>query len=132
MISFSARVDLGNSLILRRGGGAERLLARMLDDAEREAAEVAEREIVSRFDRRIRHQTPIYVPGIHVERMGEGYGVTDGGQPYNYWLEGTGSRNRARPGFPGYHVWSQVAQVWPRRAQRLVERAVDRIVRRLG
>jgi|SRR5688572_21315684 len=131
MIEFDARVDLGSALVLRPGA-PQALLTRAVDDAEREAAEDAHRQVVERFDRRIRVQTPVYVPGIHVERMGEGYGVADGGQPYGHWLEGTGSRNRPRPGFPGYAVWRQVAQIWPRRAERLVQRAVDRIVRRLG
>lgn len=131
MVRIDADVNIDGPPVLRRGL-AERLLIRAMDRAERAMAEDARDRVKSGFNAAIRHQTPIYVPGIHVEQRGDAYAVVDGGQVYSWWLEGTGSRNRPRPGFPGYHVWERVAAQVPPLFWRAVDRAASALARRLA
>jgi hypothetical protein len=65
---------------------------------------------VSLLKRFIKWPTPYYWNQIRAVPAGAGWEVNDGGVIYGPWLEGEGSRNRARPGFPGYGARRQAAQ----------------------
>lgn len=131
MFRMHADVDLNGPPILRRGDAA-RWLERAADRAERAAADQAKGRVVSGFNAHIRHQTPIYVPGIHVEQRGDAYAVTDRGQVYNYWLEGEGSRNFPVTSFRGYYVWRDVGAMVPSLFHRVLDRTIGALARRLS
>lgn len=73
-----------------------------VQDVSRVVAKRGVRLVVSLLKSSIKNPTPRYWNTIHEEPLGSGWEVTDNNAVYGPWLEGTGSRNRARPGFPGY------------------------------
>lgn len=84
--------------------------------------------------RKIKNPTPIYQTHIRIDdRLDNLWRVTDDGiVVYNYWLEGTGSRNFPVTSFKGYHAWETAGAATSKRALRLAETQVKRAVKSLG
>ncbi len=82
----------------------------------------------------IKNPTPIYQTLITIDgRLGDRWRVTDqGGVVYNYWLEGTGSRNFPVTSFRGYHAFQRAYEMTQRRAGAMAQIEVNRTIRRLG
>lgn len=82
---------------------------------------------VSLLKSSIKNPTPYYWNQIRAIPSGAGWEVNDGGVIYGPWLEGTGSRNRGRPGFPGYRAMRRTSQVIDGRAGVIAQNLLDRI-----
>lgn len=91
-------------------GRAEKALEEYVQDVSKVVAQRGARLVVSLLKSSIKNPTPHYWNTIHIEPLGSGWEVTDTNAIYGPWLEGTGSRNRARPGFPGYHSFRRAGQ----------------------
>ena len=80
-----------------------------------------------------RTRTPYYETRVTTERVsGEVSLVSDQGVVYGPWLEGVGSRNRPRPGFPGYWFWRAAKQATVARGPQIAEIAVQRHLPEMG
>lgn len=83
-----------------------------VQDVAKVVAKRGERLVVSLLKGSIKDPTPHYWNTIHIVPTGAGgWIVTDTNAVYGPWLEGTGSRNRARPGFPGYHSFERAGRL---------------------
>lgn len=59
--------------------------------------------------------------------------ITDQGiDPYNHWLEGTGSRNYPVTRFKGYRSFEIVGERLERKAERIMRRHLDAALRAVG
>ncbi|MES2211352.1 MAG: hypothetical protein V4515_14410 [Chloroflexota bacterium] len=93
-------------------GRALRAHDEYVQDVAKVVARRGERIVVSLLKGSIKHPSPHYWNTIHIEPTGaSGWTVTDRNSVYGPWLEGTGSRNRARPGFPGYHSFRKAGEM---------------------
>lgn len=83
---------------------------------------------------KIKNPTPIYQTQIMVDdREDNQWRVTDQGLVvYNYWLEGTGSRNFPVTKFKGYHAFERAYAIAEKRAAALAQTQVAKAVRSLG
>ena len=83
---------------------------------------------------KIRNPTPIYQTQIIVDnKEDDRWRVTDQGLVvYNYWLEGTGSRNFPVTSFKGYHAFQRAFAIAEKRAPSLAQTQVGRAVKSLG
>lgn len=117
----------------RRTAALAALKPRILDSVTKNAL----KSVSGILARRIKHPTPYYQLLIRQDVISDSrWQVTDGGGfggvVYNYWLEGTGSRNYPVTKFKGYHAWKLSYERVSRRAPKLAQTQVGRIVRRLG
>lgn len=112
----------------------EAVLARMRENILKSITKFAFNNVSRTLARKIRNPTPIYQTHIRVDdRLDELWRVTDDGiVKYNYWLEGTGSRNFPVTSFKGYHAWELAGNATTKRARALAETQVKKAVRSLG
>ncbi len=104
-----------------------------LREAARDVTSQLYSEVMGNLNASIREPTPYYETQITVTRNGDGGGrVHDRDIVYGPWLEGTGSRNRPRPGFPGYASFRRAYQQVKPQVPRLVQAALRRAIARLG
>lgn len=79
----------------------------------------------------IRDRTPVLEGLLNVEESPHRSRVNYDGTEYGHWIEGTGRKNRPRPGFPGYHAfetaYGQVVAESPDVIERAKRRAIDRL-----
>jgi len=113
-------------------GRAAREFAAYADEAREDIAEFAEEHVLNLMGQAFRHPTGYYESNVMTERASADVSrVHDSGVVYGPWLEGVGTRNRARPGFPGYFHWRRtkalLALRGPVMAQRLLERYLPRV-----
>lgn len=103
-------------------GRAERAMEEYVRDVPKQIAKRGERMVVSLLKSSIKNPTPRYWNTIHITQTGGGgWIVTDRNAVYGPWLEGTGSRNRARPGFPGYGAFRLAGQMLDGQAGNIAE-----------
>lgn len=103
-------------------GRAERAMEEYVQDVPKQIAKRGERIVVSLLKSSIKNPTPRYWNSIHIRPTGGGgWIVTDRNAVYGPWLEGTGSRNRARPGFPGYHSFERMGRMLDGEAGNIAE-----------
>lgn len=91
-------------------GRAARAVEEYRQDLEKVIARRGAALVVRYLKQRIKNPTPYYWNQIRASPLGGHWEVVDGNVVYGPWLEGVGSRNRARPGFPGYHSFQLAAQ----------------------
>lgn len=114
-------------------GRAARAMDRACDDARDEVAAYAEERVLMGTSANFRTRTPYYETRVTTERVsGEVSLVHDQGVIYGPWLEGVGSRNRPRPGFPGYGFWRLAKQATAARGPQIAELAVRRRLPEMG
>jgi hypothetical protein len=101
---------------------------------KRSVAEYAFRAVAGVLASSIRNPTPIYQTHIIIDnRQDDNWQVTDQGlAKYNYWLEGTGSRNFPATSFKGYHAFQKAYELTLSRTGHLAGVEVGKAVRRLG
>jgi hypothetical protein len=89
-----------------------RLINRKMDLASEEIskqlAEKGKELVLGHLAAVLVNPTGYYESQIDIEPVGVGYRVSDSDVIYGNWLEGTESRNKPRPGFPGYHTFQTV------------------------
>lgn len=102
-------------------GRALRAHDEYVQDVSKVVARRGARLVVSLLKSSIKNPTPHYWNTIHIEPLGSGWQVVDNNAVYGPWLEGTGSRNRARPGFPGYASFRLAGQMLDGMAGNLAE-----------
>lgn len=108
-------------------GRAERALHDYVQDVPKVVAREGAKLWTSLLKRFIRNPTPYYWNQIRAVPAAGGWAVTDGGVIYGPWLEGEGSRNRARPGFPGYRARRMATQQLDGRAGVIAQNLLNRI-----
>lgn len=114
-------------------GRAERAMERACDDARGDVAAFAEERVLMGTAANFRTRTPYYETRVTTERVSAEVSlVHDQGVIYGPWLEGVGTRNRARPGFPGYHFWRAAKQAVATRGPQIAEIAVERHLPEMG
>jgi hypothetical protein len=108
-------------------GRAERAMQKAADDAREDIAQFGEEHALALMGASFRRPTGYYESRVETTRVAADVSlVHDNGVVYGPWLEGVGSRNRARPGFPGYHHWRQTKTLVAARGPVIAERAVQR------
>lgn len=114
-------------------GRAERAIERACDDARDDIAAFAEERVLMGTSANFRTRTPYYETRVTTERVSAEVSlVHDQGVVYGAWLEGVGSRNRPRPGFPGYHFWRAAKMAVAARGPQIAEIAVRRHLPEMG
>lgn len=113
-------------------GRAAREFAAYANEAREQIAEFGEEHVLNLMGLAFQHPTGYYESNVTTERASADVSrVHDSGVVYGPWLEGVGSRNRARPGFPGYEHWRKTKVILaaraPEMAQRLLERYLPRV-----
>jgi hypothetical protein len=91
-------------------GQAVRAADDYVQDVPKVVARTGARYWVALLMQFIRVPTPYYWTTIRAMPAGAGWVVRDGNVVYGPWLEGEGSRNRGRPGFPGYRARRKATQ----------------------
>lgn len=114
-------------------GRAERAMERAADDARDDIAAYAEERVLMGTSANFKTRTPYYETRVTTTRVSSEVSlVNDQGVVYGPWLEGVGSRNRERPGFPGYHFWRAAKQAVVTRGPQIAEAAVRRRLPEMG
>jgi hypothetical protein len=107
-------------------GRAARAMQDAADDAREAIAEFAEEHALMLMGANFRHPTGYYESQVITTRVtADTSRVHDQDVVYGPWLEGVGSRNRPRPGFPGYRHWRQTKQLAQARGPAIADRAVQ-------
>jgi hypothetical protein len=108
-------------------GRAERAIARACEDARDDIAEFAEEHALTLMGAAFKHPTGYYESQVKTTHVtSDTDRVWDGGVVYGPWLEGVGTRNRPRPGFPGYSHWRRTKELTQARAPQIAEQAIAR------
>ncbi|MFI1889818.1 hypothetical protein [Streptomyces jumonjinensis] len=114
-------------------GRAARAMQAAADDAREDIAEFAEAHALALMGGHFKHPTGYYESRVTTSRVTSNTSlVHDQGVVYGPWLEGVGSRNRPRPGFPGYSHWRQTKQLVAARGPAIAERAAQRRLPEMG
>lgn len=114
-------------------GRAERAMDQACDDARDDIAAFAQERVLAGTAANFKTRTPYYETRVTTDRVtAEVSLVHDQGVVYGPWLEGVGSRNRPRPGFPGYGFWRAAKQATVLRGPELAEAAVRRHLPEMG
>lgn len=114
-------------------GRAERAIEDACDDARDDIAAYAEERVLLGTSMNFKTRTPYYETRVTTTRVSsEVSQVDDQGVIYGPWLEGVGSRNSQRPGFPGYHFWRAAKQAVAVRGPQIAEAAVQRRLPEMG
>jgi hypothetical protein len=114
-------------------GRAERAMERAADEARDDIAAYAEERVLMGTSANFKTRTPYYETRVTTTRVSSEVSlVNDQGVIYGPWLEGVGSRNRERPGFPGYHFWRTAKQAVAARGPQIAEAAVRRRLPEMG
>jgi hypothetical protein len=114
-------------------GRAERAIERACDDARDDVAAYAEERVLMGTSAHFKTRTPYYETRITTDRISDEVSlVNDQGVVYGPWLEGVGSRNRNRPGFPGYGHWRAAKQAVAARGPQIAEAAVRHRLPEMG
>ena len=112
-------------------GTASPMIHRWTREGGEEIAQFAEREVQRRLHQVLRHPTGHYESQVTVDRTSpDSFDITDNGVVYGKWLEGTSSRNEETR-FKGYHTFREVKQRVEARADRSMQRILDRHAREL-
>lgn len=126
MVSYGLTVTLKGPTV---EGRAPAIVHLMAEEALKEIADYTRFEVLMQLDRVLVNPTGYYESQVKAERVAvDTYSVNDSNVIYGPWLEGIGSRNRARPGFPGYHTFRTVRGRMERKADAVAEAAVQRMV----
>jgi hypothetical protein len=113
-------------------GRAAREFAAYADEAREQIAEFGEEHALNLMGQSFREPTGYYESNVMTERVSADVSrVHDSGVVYGPWLEGVGSRNRPRPGFPGYEHWRKTKALLAVRAPEMAQRLLDRYLPRV-
>lgn len=107
------------------------IIQEYIRDATDEIASQALANVHMYLNSSIQNPTPYYETQIIKERAMDTVIVHDRGIIYGPWLEGTGSKNRPRPGFPGYHSFRRARQQTGAEAGRIAQAVLRRYLGRM-
>lgn len=126
MVAYGFQVKLHGPVV---EGRAPAIVHTMAEAALTELADYTRFEVLTQLDSVLQHPTGYYESQVRPERVAvDTYSVNDSNVIYGPWLEGIGSRNRDRPGFPGYHTFRTVRGRMTRKADAVAEAAVHRMI----
>lgn len=124
MASFGINVRLTGPIVEGRGPA---IVKAMTEIALEEVADYTRYEVLMQLDSVLVNPTGYYESQVISDRVAPGvYSINDSGVIYGPWLEGVGSRNRDRPGFPGYHTFRTVRNRMAQKAKAVAEAAISR------
>ncbi|MFD5509110.1 hypothetical protein ACFWIB_15215 [Streptomyces sp. NPDC127051] len=113
-------------------GRAAREIADYVDEAREQIAEFSEEHVLNLMGTSFREPTGYYESHVMTERASADVSrVHDSGVVYGPWLEGVGTRNRPRPGFPGYEHWRKTKALLALRAPEMAQRLLERYLPRM-
>jgi hypothetical protein len=108
-------------------GRAARAMQEYTEAARDDIAEFGEEIALARMGSYFREPTGYYESNVTTSLVSSDTAlVHDDGVVYGPWLAGVGSRNRPRPGFPGYTHWREAKQITEARGPQIAERALQR------
>lgn len=108
-------------------GRGPAIVKAMTEIAIEELADYTRYEVLTQLDSVLVNPTGYYESQVRAERVAvDTYSINDSGVIYGPWLEGIGSRNRPRPGFPGYHTFRIVRNRMAQKAGVIAEAAIAR------
>lgn len=114
-------------------GRAERAIEDACDEARDNISDFAEERVLMGTSANFKTRTPYYETRITTTRVSSEVSlVNDQGVVYGPWLEGVGTRNRPRPGFPGYHFWRAAKQAVVARGPQIADIAIQRHLPEMG
>lgn len=112
-------------------GRASSMITRWTREGGEEIAQFADQEAHRVMHQVFRHPTGYYESRVHVKRTSpDRFELTDSGVVYGPWLQGTSSRNQTTR-FKGYAIFRRVQQRVEARADRMMQRILDRHAREL-
>lgn len=110
-------------------GRAARAMDAYCDQAREDIAEFAETMALNEMGAHFKHPTGYYESRVITDRVsGDTSRVWDQDVVYGPWLEGVGSKNRPRPGFPGYKHWRRTKAITKQRAPQIAEHTLARFL----
>lgn len=113
-------------------GRVARELAAYSDEAREQIAEFGEEHVLNLMGMTFRNPTGYYESNVKTEQASADVSrVHDSGVVYGPWLEGVGTRNRPRPGFPGYEHWRKTKALLSLRAPEMAQRLLERYLPRM-
>lgn len=112
-------------------GREAKIIRDFMDSAVDEVSQQAFANVHMFLDLQIVDPTPYYETQIIKERALGDIVIHDRGIIYGPWLEGDGSKNRPRPGFPGYHSFRKANQKTDSEAGRIVQAVLRRYIERM-
>lgn len=127
-VTPSITFDFDGNLFRGQDG---RILQDYLDEATEAVANQALANVHLFLNTFIVNPTPYYETQIIKERALGSIVIHDRGIIYGPWLEGTGSKNRPRPGFPGYHSFELAHEQTEGEAGRIAQSVLRRYLGRL-
>ncbi|MER7813799.1 hypothetical protein [Streptomyces sp. NPDC096153] len=108
-------------------GRAARAMDDYCDDARDSIAEYAEEHALNLMGMAFRHPTGYYESRVKTELVAADTARThDSDVVYGPWLEGVGTRNRPRPGFPGYFHWRRTKDAVKARGPQIAQQVLQR------
>jgi hypothetical protein len=126
VVAYGFKVKLSGPVV---EGRAVPVVHAMAEAALVELADYTRFEVLMQLDRVLQHPTGYYESQVRPQRVAvDTYSVNDSNVIYGPWLEGISSRNRARPGFPGYHTFRTVRGRMAQKADQVAEAAVQRMI----
>jgi hypothetical protein len=130
MASFGIDFRLKGPVVEGRGPA---IVKAMTEVALHELADYTRYEVLTQLDSVLVNPTGYYESQIVADPVAPDiYSINDSGVIYGPWLEGIGSRNRDRPGFPGYHTFRIVRNRMAQKAGVIAEAAIARQMGALG
>ncbi|MEV7389625.1 hypothetical protein [Streptomyces sp. NPDC091215] len=124
MASYGISLRLKGPVVEGRGPA---IVKAMTEIALEELADYTRFEVLMQLDSVLVNPTGYYESQIMADRVAPDiYSINDSGVIYGPWLEGVGSRNRDRPGFPGYHTFRTVRNRMAQKAMAISEAAIAR------
>lgn len=108
-------------------GRAARAIEEFTQAARDDIAEFGEEIALARMGTYFRNPTGYYESQVKTTLVTSDTAlVHDDGVVYGPWLAGVGTRNRPRPGFPGYTHWREAKQLVEARGRQIAERTLQR------
>lgn len=129
MIIYGMRIDRDGPLF---DGRAALAAAGYADEIEQVIAEVGVHKARTRMSQHFVAPTGWYESHVRADKMFDGWEIHDSGIVYGPWLAGIGSRNRPRPGFPGYPHWWQARGDIAEEANQIAEFVLQRYLPRMN
>ncbi|NUS00591.1 MAG: hypothetical protein HOV67_35660 [Kribbellaceae bacterium] len=124
MASFGMNLRLKGPVVEGRGPA---IVKAMTEIALHEVADYTRYEVLMQLDSVLVNPTGYYESQIVSDPVAPDiYSINDSNVIYGPWLEGIGSRNRDRPGFPGYHTFRTVRNRMAQKAHVIAEAAIAR------
>lgn len=102
------------------------------EESVKRMADEGERQWLAYLGDRLEEPTGYYESNIHQDYVGrDNISINDANVIYGSWLEGVGSRNSPRPGFPGYFAKRDTEDYLRAHGDSIIHDGVGRLIGKL-